>query len=63
MNTEHFNKLAALFEACQELRDRLNEAREATTDEQFDALYDGHAGDILSAAMDVEALLEECEES
>ena len=63
MNTEHIEKLAALFEACQELRGRLNEAREGMTDDEFDALYDGHAGDILSAAMDVEALLEECEES
>jgi len=58
MNTGNLHDLIALLETCSELRDRLNEAREALTDEQFEALYDTPFDEILCAAMDVEALLD-----
>ena len=63
MNTENLNKLIELFEHCQELRDRINEAREALTDEQWEAAYEGPFGEIIDAAVDLEAALEDCEES
>ena len=55
--------LTNLFEACTELRDRLNELREEMTDEQFDQLTDGPMGEVLCAAMDVEYTIEKCEEA
>ena len=55
------NDLTNLFEACTELRNRLNELREELTDEQFDQLTDGPAGEVLYAAMDVEYTIEQCE--
>ena len=61
MNEGSFHDLLALFNYCQELRDRLNEAREAMTDEEFDQAHEGPWADILCAAMDVEAALEDCE--
>lgn len=61
MNEGSFYDLLNLFQHCQELRDRLNEARERLSDEQFEALYEGPFDEILCAAMDVEAALEECE--
>ena len=61
MNAGSFHDLLSLFEHCCELRDRLNEAREQLSDEEFEALYDGPFDEIICAAMDVEAALEECE--
>ena len=61
MNTGSFHDLINLWEHCDALRDRLNEAREALTDEQWEAMQDGPFGEILCAAMDVEAALEDCE--
>ena len=61
MNTGTFHDLIALWEYTDALRDRLNEAREALTDEQWEAACDGPFGEILCAAMDVEAAFEDCE--
>lgn len=58
MNTGNLNDLIELLETCGQLRDRLNEAREALTEEQFEALYDTPFDEILCAAMDVEHLLD-----
>ena len=63
MTNTIFDEAQALIEACQELRDRLNEAREELTDAQFEKQYDGPLGEILCAAMDVEYMLEKCEKS
>ena len=59
MNTAIFNDMITLVENCQELMARLDEAREALTDEQFDEALDGPFGEILAAAMDVEGAMEE----
>ena len=58
MNTGYLNDLISLVEYCDALRDRLEEAREAATDEQWDAFTDGPFGEILCAAMDVEGQLD-----
>ena len=63
MKPGHFNDLITLWEYCDELRDRLNETREALTDEQWDAATDGPFGEILMAAMDVESAFEDCLDS
>ena len=63
MTTRMFDEAQALIEACQELRDRLNEAREELTDAQFDRQQDGPFGEIFCAAMDVEYMLEKCEDA
>jgi hypothetical protein len=65
MNTGNLNKLIELFEHCQELRDRLGEARKdlIITGEQWEAFAEGPFGEILDAAVAVEAALEICEES
>jgi len=54
--------LTNLFEACTELRDRLNELREELTDDQFDDAMSGRLSEVLCAAMDVEYAIEKCEE-
>jgi len=61
MNTGTFHDLINLWEHCDELRDRLTEARMSLTDEQWDTACEGPFGEILCAAMDVEAALEDCE--
>jgi len=58
MNIGNLHDLIALLETCSELRDRLNEARETLTEEEFDALYETPFDAIVCAAMDVEALLD-----
>ena len=63
MDIRHLEHLTELFARCQELRDRLNEAREALTDDEFEAAYEGPFAEILCSAMDVEAALERCEDS
>ena len=63
MNTGNLNDLISLFEYCQELRDRLEEARTDLTDEQWDTFAEGPFGFILDAAKDVEQALVDCEES
>jgi hypothetical protein len=61
MDAGAFSSLGMLFQACQELRDRLDEAREALTEDEFEAAYEGPFAEILCAAMDVEDVLEQCE--
>ena len=61
MTTTLFDDLASLVESCHELRGQLEAARKALSDEQFDDLLDGHAADIVAAAMDVEYALEKCD--
>ena len=58
MNTGNLNDLIELLETCGQLRNRLAEARVEATDEQWDAIIDGPFGEILSAAIDVEDLIE-----
>ena len=53
--------LTNLFEACTELRDRLNELRKELTDDQFDDAMSGPLSEVLCAAMDVEYAIEKCE--
>lgn len=62
MDSNNFADFGALFDACVELRSRLEEAREALSDEQFDAALDGPLSEILCAAMDVEFWVDKCEE-
>lgn len=62
MKNTTFENLALLLEACVELRKWLVVAREAMTDEAWDAMCDGPAGEILCAAMDVEYYVEKCNE-
>lgn len=63
MDTGTFENLSNLFQACRELRDRLDEARDALTEEEFEAAYEGPFAEILCAAMDLEMVLEHCEAS
>ena len=56
-----FDKVSALMEACQELRNRLEQAREAIPDAVWDAMADGPFGDVLDAAMDVEHCTDACD--
>jgi len=58
MNTGNLNDLIELLETCGQLRDRLVEARNEATDEQWDAFGEGPFGEILCAAIDVEDLIE-----
>ena len=59
MNTGIFNDMITLVEHCQELSRQLATAREELTDEQWDEMQDGPFGEILCAAMDVEAQLDD----
>ena len=61
MITTLFQDLEQLLESCHELRSRLEEARKALTDEQFEALYETPFDEILCAAMDVEDALAKCD--
>ncbi len=54
MSISVFDSLTLYHEAAVELHARLEEARAAMSDEEWDAMCDGPAGEILSAAMDVE---------
>ena len=56
-----FDKVSALHEACQELRNRIEEAREAIPEPLWDAMLDGPFGDVLGAAMDVEHCTDACD--
>jgi len=58
MNTAYLENLTELLETCDQLRDQLEEAREALSDEAWDEMQDGPFGEILCAAMDVEHLIE-----
>ena len=62
MTTDVLENMIQLFEACQELRTELEAARAKLTNDDFEAALDGPWGDILSAAMDVEGLLDSMEE-
>ena len=62
MSASIFDQITMLHEACVELHLRLEEAREAMTDEDFEAMCDGPAGEILCAAMDVEYYAEKFKE-
>ena len=46
--------LDALYETSFELHSALERAREAISDEDWDAFLDGPLGEVLCAAMDVE---------
>ena len=63
MKSGSFNDLINLWEYCDALRDRLEEARKDVDAQQWDAACDGPFGEILCAAMDVEAAFENCEKS
>jgi uncharacterized damage-inducible protein DinB len=63
MNTDNLNNLVTLFERCQDLRDRLAEARREVSDEEWNAFFEGPFSEILLSVMDVEDALEECEDS
>lgn len=54
MSINVFDSLTMYHEAAVELHARLEEAREAMSDEEWDAANDGPLGEILCAAMDVE---------
>lgn len=63
MNTELntlFEYFEKIVETCDELKGRLEDARKALTEDQFDDLLDGDAADIVAAAMDVEYWLDKC---
>ena len=54
INTGMLNDMITLVEYCEELQRELQDAREALTDEQWDAMMDGPFGKVLAAALDVE---------
>lgn len=58
MATNTFDALTLYHEAAVELHARLEEARAAMSDEEWDAMCDGPAGEILCAAMDIEYYVE-----
>jgi hypothetical protein len=62
MNSDKFADFGALYDACTELRARLNEARDAISDDAWDAAMEGPFAEILCAAMDVESWVDTCEE-
>ena len=59
----NFEDYGALYDWCEELHRRLEEGRQAMTEEAFDAAFEGPFADILAAAMDVEDGWLKCEES
>ena len=63
MDANTFADFGALYDACAELRARLNEARDALSDDAWDAAQSGPFAEILCAAMDVEYWVDKCEES
>jgi hypothetical protein len=62
MNSDTFADFGALFDQCLELRARLQEAREALSDADFDKAMDGPMSEVLCAAMDIEYWVDKCEE-
>ena len=54
MNTAIFNDVINLVEYCEELKARLEEAREELTEDQWQQIKDGPFGEVLAAAEDVE---------
>jgi len=61
MKSDFFELYGALYECCTELKARLEEAREALSEEQWEALDQGPFGEILGAAMDVEYYVDKIE--